>query len=95
MAGWLESLENFGTSIIDAGSEAVAGRIKQELNPDAPNDPANRPETQYDTQIQEPVDGPEATQGAARAISSTLSQYKWWIAGGMAVTAFLALRRAR
>lgn len=98
MAGWLESLEQFGTSVIDAGSEAVAGRIKRELNPDAPYDPENRPETQYDTQIEESVDGPEsmrATGGAAEAFNDVWGQYKWWIAGGLAVTAYLAIKGAR
>lgn len=96
MAGWLESLESFGGSVLDAASEGVATRIKSELNPDAPNDPVNRPETQYDTQIEEPVDGPESMKsqgGASAAFRDVWGQYKWWIVGGLGVTAYLAMRR--
>lgn len=95
MAGWLESLENFGSGILDAASEGVATRIKSELNPDAPRDPVNRPETQYDTQITEALDGPESmrpTGGAAEAVRDVWGQYKWWIVGGLGITAYLAMR---
>lgn len=99
MANWLEELEKFGGSVLDAASEGVSSRIKRELDPDAPTDPAGRPETQYDTRIEEPVDGPESMKTGAgnvlRAFDDTWGQYKWWIAGGLAVTAYLAIRRAR
>jgi len=98
MAGWLESLEDFGSSILDAAAEGAAGRIKRELNPDAPHNPSDRPETQYDTQIQEPYDGPESNRpvgGAAVAIRDTWNQYKWWIAGGLGVVAYMAIKGGR
>lgn len=96
MAGWLESLETFGSSVLDAASEGVATRIKSELNPDAPRDPVNRPETQYDTQLTEAVDGPESQRpiaGAGQSVRDVIGQYKWWIAGGLGVTAYLMWRR--
>lgn len=98
MAGWLESLEDFAAGVLDATSEAIGDRIKTELNPDGPYDPVNRPETQYDTQIEEPVDGPESQRpvaGAGQAIGEVWAQYKWWVAGGLGVVAFLALKGAR
>lgn len=96
MAGWLESLESFGGNLLNAASEGLADRIKTELNPDAPHDPVNRPETQYDTQLQEPVDGPESNRpvgGAAESAAAVLGKYKWWLAGGLGVVAFLSWRR--
>jgi hypothetical protein len=97
MANWLESLERFGSGVIDAATEGVADRIKSELNPDAPNDPAGRPETQYDTTIQQPLDGVEAgkDQGVENAFGRVWSQYKWWIAGGLGITAYLAWKGGR
>lgn len=98
MASWLESLENFGGSVLDAAAEGVTGRIKQELNPDAPNDPRNRPETQYDTALNAPVDGPESQRplaGAGVAFQETWNQYKWWIAGGLGIVAYMAIKGAR
>lgn len=98
MANWLESLEGLGGAVIDSASEGLASRIKRELNPDAPHDPTNRPETQYDTRIEEPVDGPESmnpARGAAAAFNDVWGQYKWWIAGGLAVVGYLAIKGAR
>lgn len=95
MAGWLESLENFGSGILGATQEGIAERIKSELNPDAPRNPVDRPETQYDTQITEPVDGPESHRpvgGAGAAMRDTWNQYKWWIAGGLGVVAYMAIK---
>lgn len=98
MASWLEKLENFGGSVLDAATESVASRIKQELNPDAPDDPMNRPETQYDTALTAPVDGPESQRpvaGASVAFRETWNQYKWWIAGGLGIVAYMAIKGAR
>lgn len=98
MAGWLESLENFGTSVIDAGSEAVAGKIKAELQPDAPNDPANRPETQYDVTIQEPIDGPESgaqSDPLVRTLKDTWATKKWWLVTALGLTGALVYMRSR
>lgn len=92
MAGWLEQLEGVGGSLLDAASEGLASRIKSELNPEAPTDPVNRPETQYDTQIEEPIDGPEAYR-AQGGVQDVWGQYKWWIVGGLSLTAYLALKR--
>jgi len=96
---WLESLEQLGASAFDSVSEGLssglADRIKSELNPDSPSAPADQPEKQYNTTTTQPVDGPEQTQGAANSIQSTLNQYKWWIAGGLGIVAFMAIKGSK
>ena len=98
MAGWLESLESFGTSVIDAGSEAVAGKIKSELAPDAPNDPGQRPETQYDVTIAEPLNGPESMPEQSPlmdTLKDTWATKKWWLVGALGLTGTLIYMRSR
>lgn len=99
MASWLESLEELGSSVTDSVSDGLssglADRIKSELNPDSPANPADQPEKQYDTTSREPIDGPEQTEGPALALQSTINQYKWWIAGGLGIVAYMAIKGAR
>ncbi|MFL1484900.1 hypothetical protein [Marinobacter sp. LN3S78] len=95
MANWLEELEQFGTGILGATQEGLAARIKQELGAAAPANAADRPETQYDTTVQEPLDGPEQSQGVNRALDDLWGRYKWWVVGGLGITAYLAFKGAR
>ncbi|MDX1800402.1 MAG: hypothetical protein R3303_05680 [Marinobacter sp.] len=95
MADWLETIQQTGSTLLNATTDAAAARIKSELGPQAPSAPASRPETQYDTNIQQPVDGPEANKpatGVSATVGQVWGQYKWWIAGGLAITGYLYLK---
>jgi hypothetical protein len=93
MAGWLEVLEGYGGDLLDAASEATSQRIKDEITQAAPNNPADRPETQYDTQIEDPNDGPEQYRNGGK-VADIWGQYKYWIAGGLLITGYLVVRRS-
>jgi hypothetical protein len=80
--------------VLDAASEATADRIRQEIAPAAPRNPVQRPETQYDTLIEEPVDGPESS-ATASGIRSVWNSRKWWIVGGLSITAGLLIFRSK
>ena len=95
MANWLEELEEFGTGILGAAKDGLAYKIKSELGAVAPNNPSDRPETQYNTTVQQPVDGPESTRGVSAAMDDVWAKYKWWVIGGLGVTAYLAFKGAR
>lgn len=92
MAGWLEQIERAGAGILDAAGEAAATRIKSEIAPSAPKDPVNRPETQYDTTMVDAVDGPESRRDPQSGIGEIWATKKWWIVGGLGVTALLVMR---
>jgi hypothetical protein len=94
MASWLERLEGYGGDLLDAASEAASARIKQEIAPAAPDNAADRPEMQFDTQLDEPMTGPEQYRTGSMA-RDIWGQYKWWIAGGLAITGYLAVRGQR
>lgn len=95
MANWLEELEEFGTGLLGATQEGLAAKIKEELGVAAPYNPSDRPETQYDTTVEQPIDGPEATKGVSGAMDDLWAQYKWWVIGGLGITAYLAFKGAR
>jgi len=94
MASFLERLEGYGGALLDSASEAAAERIKREIDPDAPRDPVGRPETQFDTQIVEPQDGPESMPKAG-TLRNVWSTKKWWIVGALGVTAGYLMIRGR
>lgn len=95
MANWLEELEEFGTGILGAVRDGLSHKIKEELGAAAPYSPTDRPETQYDTHLQQPLDGPESTRGVGAAFDDVWANYKWWVIGGLGVTAYLAFKGAR
>lgn len=94
MATFLEQLEQYGGDILDSASEAAAARVKQEIGPEAPRDPVGRPETQFDTQIVEPLDGPESMP-QAETLRTVWNTRKWWIVGALGVTATYVIIRSR
>jgi hypothetical protein len=99
VASWLEQLEGAGSAILGAVADGAAVRIKDEITQEKPAEGAgNRPEMQYSTDIQQPIDGPGSKQtinGAAGAFSNVWSQYKWWIAGGLGIVGYLAIKGGR
>ena len=96
MASWLEQL---GGDLSEATSTIIgagAGKLASELGPDQPANKADRPEQQYDTDIPQPTEGPKSkVTSPMQAFNEVWGQYKWWIAGGLAVVAVLAVKGAR
>ena len=94
MAGWLEKL---GGDLSEATSTIIgagAGKLASELAGDKPST-ADRPEKQYDTDIPQPTEGPQARVNPMQSFNEVWGQYKWWIAGGLAVVAVMAIKGAR
>ncbi|MCC4269873.1 hypothetical protein LL254_04070 [Marinobacter nauticus] len=97
MASWLEELENAAGSIIGAVGSGAASKIESELAGKPPK--SDQPETQIETTIQRPLDGPgsksQPAPTAMTAFNDAWSQYKWVIGGALAFTAFMAWRGSR
>lgn len=94
MADWLEQLEDFGAGVLGATRDGVAAKIRDELGAAAPHNPSDRPETQYDTTVRQPIDGPESAN-RRDVFDDVWGRYKWWIVGGLGITAYLAFKGAR
>lgn len=96
MASWLEQLGGDLTNATSAIIGAGANKLASEIGPDQQTTVADRPERQYDTDIAMPTEGPASkVPSPADAIKDTLNQYKWWIAGGLAFVAVMAVKGAR
>lgn len=96
MASWLEQL---GGDLSEATSTIIgagAGKLASELGPEEKPTSADRPEKQYDTDIPQPTEGPQATvKTQTQVFQEVWGQYKWWIGGALAVAAVLAFKGAR
>lgn len=93
MSIW-EELDEVGSELVGSIGGSLARRVGAEIEGGPPPGAEGNP----DMIVQLPENGPEqreATQSVTQRMQDTLSGYKPWIALGLGVVAFVAIRRAR
>lgn len=95
MSFW-ESLDDIGGDILNSAGGALADRVGSEIRGDYVGD-SSRPETQSDMMVEIPQNGPEQAEATATVqdrIKGALSGWLPWAGVGLAVVAFIAIRRS-